>query len=640
MSQLPQANFQNPGQEVWMNGYLVLPGLSGARVDLYSDGPFLKEMNLNNQFSLSKITRKSLITENSLSVNAASTLLGFGFKHKAGFFHVKFREHFVSNVQYPKSLFGLIDNYNTEATSYNSYALNSLNINAAHYRSYSFGYTHRFANISIGGNLQYLQGIANLNITNNNLGITYSKDDGGYSVQGKLEALTSGADMYSDPKTTNFLKGSGNSGFAIDLGGVVHFSPKFELSFAALDLGKIFWKKHISETSMLDATTFFQAKDSEEFSTELEDKFEALFDEEVISNSKTSYQTLLRQKYLLGAKYFFRPATSVGLLLHSDVLNGEANFGGSISLNTQYKEHLGFTFAVSKYQNEKIDIGTGFNINFGPVQIYAVTDNVIALFSQKESHKLQGQAGINFIFGKKTRKAAVVIPGELPMAQTPPARVTDPYQPPVFIEKSTGDLNTADEEEKSGLPEGYIEYKAQVSDSESNKPLADVKITIYRLKSRRVQILFHSETSKDGSFSLPISRIDTHRVVVQKPGYIPLEKEYSPGIIEKNSDTLSLYFFLVPEVKDPETINKTVESAIAEITDMPPGDKMTSYGIYHLKGSTSLRKGAHHTERILRRLRTNDEVEVIEKTTNLWWKVKHGIRVGYVKADYLEKEYR
>jgi hypothetical protein len=25
--QLPQASFENPGQEVWMNGYLILPGI-------------------------------------------------------------------------------------------------------------------------------------------------------------------------------------------------------------------------------------------------------------------------------------------------------------------------------------------------------------------------------------------------------------------------------------------------------------------------------------------------------------------------------------------------------------------------------------------------------------------------------------
>lgn len=651
-SQLPQANFQNPGQEIWMNGYLILPGLSGASVDLYSDGPILDQMGLRSGFSLDNIVRESLLAENNLSAIASATIAGFGFRHKAGFFHVNLQEHFVSEVYYPKSLFGFIDHYNAETTSLNNYPLYPLTIDAAHYRSYSFGYTHRFAKLSIGAHVKYLQGIANLHISDQNLNILYSKDNSGYSVQGKLEAFTAGVEMYNDPKTGNLIKGSGNSGFAVDLGGVVHFSPKFEMSFAALNLGKVFWKNHIYQTSLLDETTVFQAKDSEELTQELTDNFVSLFDDEIIANSPANYQTLLRQKYLLGARYFFRPATNVGLLLHSDVLDGQANFGGSLSLNTQYKKNVGFSVALSKYQNEDFDIGTGVNFNLGPVQIYAMTDNLISLVSPDKSHKIHGQAGINFIFGKKTRQGAIVRKTAEPSVD--PATITPVIvqQEPIIIypeneftakspEAATEQKQMEKPAETKGLPPGYIEYRAQVSDSESNKPLSDVKVNVYKLKSRRIQVLVHSELTTDGYFALPISRIDTHRVVIEKPGYHKLEKEYSPGLITGKSDTLTLYFFLTPILKDPKLLDIAVESTIAEITDFSKEKTIhaqRSLGTYSLTGSTSLRTGPDHSKSIILRFRTDDEVELLEKTNNYWWKVKYGDLEGFVKATYLVKK--
>ncbi len=651
-AQLPQASFENPGQEVWMNGYLILPGLSGARFDLFSDGPFLEEMNLNKDFALNAISSGSLNPENMLNGSAESTILGFGFRHKAGFFHFKLQEHFTADIHYPRPLFELIENYNAEATSLNTYALDPLSFNASHFRSYTFGYTHRFTKLSIGANLRYLQGIANVNITNNYLGVKYSKDELGYSVQGSLEALTAGTEMYKDPKTTNFIKGSGNSGFAIDLGGAFHFSRKFEMSFAAQNLGKLFWKNHINQTTMLDETTVFQAKDSQELSDELEENFTALFDDEIISSNGNKYQTNLRQKYLLGARYFFTPSTNMGLLFHTDVWDGQANFGGALSLNTQVQDIIGFSLVASKYQNESFDLGAGFNFNVGPVQFYAMTDNIISMVSKEGSHKLHGMAGINFIFGKMTRKQAVLRNSPQGQVVTPPAPILvrevpvyftnepdyTPRAPLPLTEQVIRGNSPLDKIDEEPLPEGYIRYRAQVSDAESNKPLNEVSINVYKLKSRQIQVLVHSEMTKNGYFSIPISRVDTHRVVIEREGFYKLEKEYSQGILDDNSDTLTLYFFLIPTIKDPELLKSTVQSTISKITDFSSGlQDLSVIGTYRMIGSTSLRYGAHHTEEVILRLREGDEISLLEKTNAHWWRVKYGDLEGYVKASYLEE---
>lgn len=71
-------------------------------------------------------------------------------------------------------------------------------------------------------------------------------------------------------------------------------------------------------------------------------------------------------------------------------------------------------------------------------------------------------------------------------------------------------------------------------------------------------------------------------------------------------------------------------------TANPPPTK--SY--FKLKSSTSLREGANHTQRVIRRLRTGQKVELIEKTNNNWWKVRFNSQTGWVKASALLATYK
>jgi tetratricopeptide (TPR) repeat protein len=77
---------------------------------------------------------------------------------------------------------------------------------------------------------------------------------------------------------------------------------------------------------------------------------------------------------------------------------------------------------------------------------------------------------------------------------------------------------------------------------------------------------------------------------------------------------------------------KTVGTDIAQplkITIAP------SIGTYKLVNATSLREGPVHTTRVLLRFTAGNQVEVLEKTDDLWWKVRFKGKVGYAKAAML-----
>lgn len=60
--------------------------------------------------------------------------------------------------------------------------------------------------------------------------------------------------------------------------------------------------------------------------------------------------------------------------------------------------------------------------------------------------------------------------------------------------------------------------------------------------------------------------------------------------------------------------------------------KMEALGVFEVAESTSLRQGASHETEILLRLRSGNRVELLEKTSKYWWKVRFDHQEGYVKA--------
>ena len=77
-------------------------------------------------------------------------------------------------------------------------------------------------------------------------------------------------------------------------------------------------------------------------------------------------------------------------------------------------------------------------------------------------------------------------------------------------------------------------------------------------------------------------------------------------------------------IKYPD--EKVIAAYFMEITE--PAD----YGVFVVRQKTSLRQKATHKSKILRRLKTETELVVLEKTDRHWWKVSLGGEVGYVKA--------
>lgn len=81
---------------------------------------------------------------------------------------------------------------------------------------------------------------------------------------------------------------------------------------------------------------------------------------------------------------------------------------------------------------------------------------------------------------------------------------------------------------------------------------------------------------------------------------------------------------------------KTVEEELGHTSKTLPSSDTEVLGIFSITESTSFRKDATHLSDIILRFASGDEVELLEKTNQYWWKVRFKGRTGWVKAANLQ----
>lgn len=112
----------------------------------------------------------------------------------------------------------------------------------------------------------------------------------------------------------------------------------------------------------------------------------------------------------------------------------------------------------------------------------------------------------------------------------------------------------------------------------------------------------------------------------------PLLKLYSPP---SNKRTVSppSYKYTAPARRSPKS-NTTPNKPLISLTDITGSEAEH----YLLTQSTSLRQASTHKSSVLKRFVRGDQVVLLEKTNQFWWKVEHKGKTGWVKCLLLKKK--
>lgn len=196
---------------------------------------------------------------------------------------------------------------------------------------------------------------------------------------------------------------SGNHGVAIELGFVWQINDQFKLNFSALDIGKINWKDSprnytAQETFEFDGLSLGQLTfdGNETFS------FDSVQDSvDIINFTKTteSFSTTLPAQFYLGLGYDLNDRWHFGgTLYHTNFQNTPFT---ALSFGANYQLHEAFNIGLSYgiMNSESFLLGLNATLDIGPVQLFAVTDNILGAFKVEDSRTLNARVGVSLSFG-------------------------------------------------------------------------------------------------------------------------------------------------------------------------------------------------------------------------------------------------
>ena len=297
------------------------------------------------------------------------------------------------------------------------------------YEELGIGGSLKFNKLTIGATINFLGGIGVATTENNSAKLHTDEDIYELTLTTDYEVLTADLDAnkeqvdfgifaidFSDISLLSFAfpdfsvglnKGlfnfgqSNNRGVSLDIGATYKLNDQWRFGFSVLDIGKIKWKNNINRYQSKETTTFSGVSlGAVNFNEGNVFTFDNLTDslEQVINftASSATFSTNLPTQAYFNAQYQVSSKLDLGLVLHGRFATTNtmaASIGGNYQISDFLR--LGATYSVE--DKEFYNLGLNASLHLGPVQIYAITNNILTAFRPLDANYQTARLGVNLI---------------------------------------------------------------------------------------------------------------------------------------------------------------------------------------------------------------------------------------------------
>ena len=446
MKGVPQSNRINPARHPDCGFYIGIPLVSPYSTVLTSSSFSYGDIIYPHPSEDSLITflhgegNKEEFLDNLKPLNfvvseLGSSILSVGFGTKVGFFTVDVGSRLDGSIYIPGDILRLLLEGADEGKDYN---LNGLGVDISGFEEVSLGWSRPLGSrVEIGVRAKLLFGMGNLTTTRSDFSLSTSEDVWHISSNLEMKASLPFAEIVYDEdgmiediiieddlSNLNALSLAGmafnknNIGLGFDLGVDFRPSDRWLLSASVLDLGYIQWKDEVHELSYNRDYDYdgaevdpFDFSDGNTFGDFMDSTLSAIKDtllDALEIGPGEKYSRRLNTKLYLGASWYATPDISFGLLSRTDFLKETVVEQVTASANFKAGRYLNFSLSYSYMNSYFKNFGAGISLNAGPVNVYAISDNVFNLLLwPEESRSASLWFGINMVFGyKKCSKKA------------------------------------------------------------------------------------------------------------------------------------------------------------------------------------------------------------------------------------------
>lgn len=427
MDYVPQSMRNNPAQIQRANFHLaIMPIFPNLNMSFVSNGFTASDLfSVDNGQTI--VTPDALLSglkeNNFISSQINLDYLSFGFKvKKKNYFSFNVTERINFAFDYSKDFMTLL----AKGTAADEFLGQTSNIAGTgfrfnHFREYAIGYSRQVNDdLSIGGRFKFLQGMSHFD--NEQTDITLYTDPDNFSLTAtssigiRMSGLSFTVDESQELDTLGYFKNFDNLGFALDIGGKYKINDRITTTLNISDLGFISWKNDAKRYYNNKAQFTFDGLDLGEYLEQEEDYTQNLADslEEIFGLEKIDqeFMTTLIANIYVGGEYKLNNTFTAGALFNGKVFKGSIYPSLTISTQTNFGKWFQAIASYSIVNRSYSNIGLGAALNMGPLQIYAVSDNLLGLTQVDYAKNLNAQFGMNLLFGykpkttKEERKAA------------------------------------------------------------------------------------------------------------------------------------------------------------------------------------------------------------------------------------------
>lgn len=272
-----------------------------------------------------------------------------------------------------------------------------------------------------------------------------------------------------------------NNGWSVDLGAEYLMGDRLTFSASLLNLGSIRWENATQQVN-LTGTVNFEGVDAANL--EEGEDFEFIPGIDTIgtfeATSNVAYTQALSPRTYLGANYQVLPFLDVGGLLYNEFFSGGTFTALSFSSRVALGRILSLGGIYTLQNGTFNSFGANAALKLGPLQVYAIADNLSAVANPERLDGANFRAGLNLTFGRKksdlklaaARGVHIDIPDGINLPAEPAVAEdqTTPVEPaPIEESQQFSDTETA-----PVVREKEVEPSSPEPDPE-NKPLLAIE---------------------------------------------------------------------------------------------------------------------------------------------------------------------
>ncbi|CAG5085492.1 DUF5723 family protein [Parvicella tangerina] len=413
---LPQGHYINPAFKPKSKGFLAMPMMNTYLGASHSGFKLTNLVQIRPDDSLElrpDIAIDKMADLNYLKGMVNNEIIGFGFTAKESFLSFSVTNKASFRLMYPKDLFRLAFEGNGSTLLGERANMDGFGVDMLSYLEFAVGYSRAFnEKLRIGTRLKYIQGLGAIYTKHSELGLHTDETTFDLTLDGQLTLNTSNTGIMLDTNFNGLEVGDftsfPNHGIGIDLGGSYQLNEKISLSSSVLDLGVIKWNSNVRNYASDSVSFTFKGVDINEFLSDSSDVLQSIQDslagEFGYSSNEESFTTPLFTRIYIGGNYQITEKIGVGVNWYSEFIHRRYRGALTLSGNAQVTNWFRVGLNYSYYSRDYFNIGLGFAINGGPVQFYAISDNLLGMFIPQANKNFHARFGINFLMGWREKE--------------------------------------------------------------------------------------------------------------------------------------------------------------------------------------------------------------------------------------------